>query len=168
MTLKCVVELRCQTVPLIALFSKFFTHRVTEPNTWTSLKLRFTTRLNKNARPVAPVNRVDISSARFVSGVSQLAHRKILDPPRWLKKIRPILSQSVYLSSPELQRWGYVMRNIHAHMHNSYKHWQIQTHFQMNSLHVWLSNHRISIQFHGKAINTLATKVPYYTAACGP
>ena len=69
-----------------------------ESYTWTSLKLRLTTRLNKNARPVAPVKRVDINSARFVSGVSQLAHRKILEPPRWLKNMRPMFSQSMYVS----------------------------------------------------------------------
>lgn len=67
--------------------------------TWTSLKLRLTTRLNKNARPVAPVKRVDISSARFVRGVSQLAHRKILDPPRWLKNMRPMLLRSMYVNA---------------------------------------------------------------------
>ena len=71
--------------------------RYCESNTWTSLKLRLTTRLNKNARPVAPVNRVDISSARFVSGVSQLAQRKILDPPRWLKNMRPMLLPSMHV-----------------------------------------------------------------------
>lgn len=48
------------------------------------------TLLNKNALPVAPVNRVDISSLRLVNEVSHVAHANSLDPPMCSKNIRPI------------------------------------------------------------------------------
>lgn len=49
------------------------------------------TLLNRKARPVAPVKRVEMSSARLVRMVSQLAQEKRRVPPMWSKKIRPIV-----------------------------------------------------------------------------
>ena len=54
-------------------------------------KNRKQTLLNKKARPVAPVNRVEISSERLVKMVSQLAHEKRRVPPMWSRKIRPMV-----------------------------------------------------------------------------
>lgn len=54
-------------------------------------KLRAGTLLNRKARPVAPVKRVEMSSARLVRMVSQLAQEKRRVPPMWSKKIRPIV-----------------------------------------------------------------------------
>ena len=51
--------------------------------------------LKRNALPVAPVKRVEMSSERLVSGVSQLAHEKRREPPRWLRKIRPMVKAKV-------------------------------------------------------------------------
>lgn len=50
----------------------------------------FTTLLKRNARPVAPVNLVLISSLLLVRFASQEAHEKSLAPPRCSKKILPI------------------------------------------------------------------------------
>lgn len=49
------------------------------------------TLLNRKARPVAPVKRVEMSSARLVRMVSQLAQEKRRVPPMWSKKILPIV-----------------------------------------------------------------------------
>lgn len=49
------------------------------------------TLLNRKALPVAPVNRVEMSSARLVRMVSQLAQEKRRVPPMWSKKILPIV-----------------------------------------------------------------------------
>lgn len=57
----------------------------------TSLYIRFTTLLNRNARPVAPVKRVLINSALFVKFVSHLAHENKRLPPICSKNILPIL-----------------------------------------------------------------------------
>ena len=57
----------------------------------TSLYVKFTTRLNKKARPVAPVNLVLINSDRFVKFVSHLAHEKRRLPPICSRNIRPMM-----------------------------------------------------------------------------
>ena len=46
------------------------------------LYLRLTTLLKRKALPVAPVKRVEISSARLVRNVSHWAQEKIRDPPK--------------------------------------------------------------------------------------
>lgn len=66
------------------------------------------TLLKRNARPVAPVKRVEISSERLVSIVSQLAHEKRRVPPMWSRKIRPIVLQQ----GKETLRMSYNNRNI--------------------------------------------------------
>jgi len=48
--------------------------------------------LKRNARPVAPVNRVEISSDRFVRDVSQVPHENSLDPPMCSKNVLPIIT----------------------------------------------------------------------------
>jgi len=58
---------------------------------WTSLKLRFTTLLNRKALPVAPVKRVEMSSFLLVRTVSQEAQENKRFPPMCSRKIRPIL-----------------------------------------------------------------------------
>jgi len=50
------------------------------------------TLLKRNARPVAPVNRVEISSDRFVRDVSQVPHENSLDPPMCSKNVLPIIT----------------------------------------------------------------------------
>lgn len=59
----------------------------------TSLYVKLTTLLNKNARPVAPVNLVLINSERFVKFVSQVAQENKRVPPMCSKNIRPIVYQ---------------------------------------------------------------------------
>lgn len=49
------------------------------------------TLLKRKALPVAPVNRVEMSSDRLVRMVSQLAQEKRRVPPMWSKKMRPIV-----------------------------------------------------------------------------
>ncbi|KRY10989.1 hypothetical protein T12_3803 [Trichinella patagoniensis] len=56
----------------------------------TSPKSKFTTLLKRKARPVAPVNRVDTSSLRFVKNTSQFVQENSRVPPKCSKKRRPI------------------------------------------------------------------------------
>lgn len=49
------------------------------------------TLLKRKALPVAPVNRVEISSDLLVRMVSQLAQEKRRVPPMWSRKMRPIV-----------------------------------------------------------------------------
>lgn len=53
--------------------------------------ISYCTLLKRKALPVAPVNRVEISSDLLVRMVSQLAQEKRRVPPMWSRKIRPIV-----------------------------------------------------------------------------
>lgn len=64
---------------------------------WTSLYVRFTTLLKRNALPVAPVKRVLISSERFVKLVSHVAQENKRLPPMCSKNIRPIVSYKFFV-----------------------------------------------------------------------
>ncbi|KAH9421399.1 hypothetical protein DERP_010536 [Dermatophagoides pteronyssinus] len=55
------------------------------------VQLKLTTLLNKNARPVAPVNLVLNNCVRFVNGVSQLAQTYKRWPPICFKNTLPII-----------------------------------------------------------------------------
>lgn len=65
---------------------------------WTSLYCKLTTLLKRNALPVAPVNRVEMSSERLVRIVSQFAQENRRVPPIWSRKILPILTTEVLKS----------------------------------------------------------------------
>ena len=68
------------------------THKIYRYTEQTSLKDKLATRLNKKARPVAPVNLVDINSPRLVNAASHDAHVNKRVPPKWVRKIRPMLT----------------------------------------------------------------------------
>jgi len=57
----------------------------------TSLYFRLTTLLNRKARPVAPVNLVEMSSPLLVRTVSQLLHENNRLPPQCSMNILPML-----------------------------------------------------------------------------
>ena len=58
---------------------------------WMSLKERLTTLLKRKALPVAPVNRVEMSSLLLVRFASQLTHENNRLPPMWSRKMRPMM-----------------------------------------------------------------------------
>lgn len=62
----------------------------------TSLNVKLTTLLKRKARPVAPVNRVLISSERFVKLVSHRAHENRRLPPMCSRNTFPILWLQIY------------------------------------------------------------------------
>lgn len=62
------------------------------------------TLLKRNALPVAPVNRVEMSSERLVRIVSQFAQENRRVPPIWSRKILPIFIVEVLKNLEQMEK----------------------------------------------------------------
>lgn len=81
------ITLSCTSLITHRLINQILQHNITT----FYLKLRLTTLLKRNARPVAPVKRVLINSLRFVRKVSQAAQENRRIPPICCRNILPML-----------------------------------------------------------------------------